>query len=67
MLKDFRLENGMSPPILKEEVVKLVKQINLLILKQSGDIQTLNFDGFVHFMLQYAYLNWQYEKDHKAY
>ena len=51
MLKDFKLENGMSPPILKEEVIKLVKQINLLILKQPGDIQTLSFDGFVHFLL----------------
>jgi len=42
--------------MLKEEVIKLVKQINIHILKQPGDIQTLNFEGFVNFMLQYAHL-----------
>jgi hypothetical protein len=33
MIKDFRLENGVNPTILKEEVIKLVKQINIHILK----------------------------------
>jgi hypothetical protein len=33
MIKDFRLENGANPTILKEEVIKLVKQINIHILK----------------------------------
>lgn len=51
----------MNQTILKEEVIKLVKQINIHILKQSGDVQTLNFEGFVNFMLQYAHLQWQTE------
>ena len=58
MIKDFKLENGMSPSVLKEEVIRLVKQINLYVLKQSGDIQTLTYEGFVHFLLQLAYLYW---------
>jgi nucleoid DNA-binding protein len=51
MIKDFRLEKGMQANQLKEEVMRLVKQINIHILKQTVDVQTLTFEGFGHFLL----------------
>ena len=38
MVKDFKLENGMQKSQLKEEIIRLVKQINLHILKQTVDV-----------------------------
>jgi hypothetical protein len=61
MIKDFRLENGINQTQLKEEVIRLVKQINLYILKQTVDVQTLTFEGFCHFLLQFAYMLWHQE------
>jgi hypothetical protein len=58
MIKDFGLGNDKPGVYLKEEVHKLVKEIKIHILKDPGTVQDLNFDGFVHFLLQYAYLMW---------
>jgi hypothetical protein len=54
MIKDFKLDNGLQLNYLKQEVNKLVKAVNIYILKAPGDVLELTFDGFVNFMLQYA-------------
>ena len=51
MIKDFKLENGLSHSVLKDEVNKLVKTINVHVMKLPGDLLTLQFDGFVNFLL----------------
>ena len=51
MIKDFKLENGLSQSVLKDEVNKLVKTINVHVMKLPGDLLTLQFDGFVNFLL----------------
>ena len=33
----------------------MIKAINIYVLKASGDVLELTFDGFVNFILQYAY------------
>jgi hypothetical protein len=38
MIKDFKLENGMVHVYLKEEVQKLVKAINVHIMKDPGTV-----------------------------
>ena len=38
LIKDFKLDHGMQPHILKEEVIRIVKQINLHILKETVDL-----------------------------
>jgi hypothetical protein len=58
LIKDFKLENGLSHNLLKDEVFKLVKAINIHIMKVPGDLLTLSFDGFVHFLLQYSHYHW---------
>jgi hypothetical protein len=40
---------------LQEEVKRLIKQINIHIIKEPGGVMDLTFEGFVHFILQYAY------------
>ncbi len=57
LLKDFKLQNGLAPQYLKEEVQKLVKAVNIS-LQHSGDLQYLSFQGFVNFLLQYAHYMW---------
>lgn len=51
MIKDFNLENGQQNIILKEEINKLVKTININIMERSGDVTELTVEGFEHFML----------------
>jgi hypothetical protein len=41
MIKDFKLENGLSHSVLKDEVNKLVKTINVHVMKLPGDLLTL--------------------------
>lgn len=55
MIKDFKLENGLQINYLRQEVIKLIKAINIHVLKAPGDVLELSFDGFVMFMLQYSY------------
>lgn len=55
MLKDFKLEFGQEHWYLLEEVKRLIKQINIFIMKEPGTVQDLTFEGFVHFVLQYSY------------
>ena len=55
MIKDFKLDNGLQINYLGQEVIKLIKAINIHVLKAPGDVLELSFDGFVMFMLQYSY------------
>lgn len=57
LVKDFRLENGLTHHQLKDEVFKLVKAINLHVTKAKGDVMTLNFEGFQQFLLQYSHFH----------
>ena len=66
LIKDFKLENGLSHAVLKQEIHRLVKAINTFILKVPGDLLTLSFDGFVAFLLQYSYFHWG-GNDQRAY
>lgn len=67
MIKDFKLDLGQQHVYLKEEVNRLIKAINIHIMKEPGTVQDLTYDGFVHFLLQYAHYLWKDEKDFKAF
>ena len=49
------MEFGQQHMYLQEEVKRLIKQINIHIIKEPGGVMDLTFEGFVHFVLQYAY------------
>jgi hypothetical protein len=67
MIKDFKLENGVQHNYLKQEVTKLVKFVNLYVMKETGAVDLLSYEGFQNFMLQYAYQLYGHEHETKAY
>lgn len=67
LIKDFKLEFGHQHVYLKEETNRLIKAINIHIMKEPGTVQDLTYDGFVHFLLQYAHYLWKDEKDIRSF
>lgn len=54
-MKDFKLERNLGVAQNKDEVNRLVRAVNVEVMKEPGTIQDLNYEGFVHFLLQFAY------------
>lgn len=65
MLKDFKLEFGQAHVHLLEEVKRLIKAININITKEPGSLQDLTYEGYVHFLLQYAYYVYEGQTEHR--
>lgn len=51
LIKDFKLENGLNTNLIKEQAMRTAKGINQYLLHKEGDMLSLDYVGFQHFLL----------------